>query len=336
MLQLINYSEKAVALVGDTREIKDELKALGGRFNDKLSCGAGWIFSQTKKPQLEALMNRKPEDHKLRGELNHPAVYCGTYGKYASGSIKGAWVDLTTFASGRDAVKWMCEVLHKDERDPELMMQDFQDFPEWMYAECMGAAQIDEILEWWKKEGCKPKKADKSIDKELLEELRKECEKAGFDADYRCKEASTIVRLEDGRLIVWDKPSIETRFCFGYSNCGQGPSNKEAHEAADNARTKEYFMAENLADINKALQRLDSKEWEPQVVAPYYKSDKICAVTWERRWEVADADILSEELKGRIREALTKEKEKLTKMLEAWWKRYGAEKLTVWTYWMDD
>lgn len=336
MLQLINYSDKAIALIGDTKEIKDRLKSIGGRFNPKLSCGAGWIFSNAKRPEVEALINGKPQDHYTHDGLRHPSVYCGTYGKYAGGSIKGAWIDLTTFASGEDAIKWMRDVLHKDERDPELMMQDFQYFPEWMYAECMGAAQIDEILEWWKKEGCKPKKADKGIDKALLEELRKECEKAGLDADYHCKEASTIVRLEDGRLIVWDKPSIETRFCFGYSDFGQGPTDKEAREAAKKAQTKDYFMAENLADIDKALQRLDSKEWEPQVKAHYYKSDKICAVTWEKRWEVADADILSKELKDRIREALTKEKEKLTKRLETWWKRYGAEKLNIWTYWMDE
>ena len=39
--QVIDYSEKAIAVVGDTREIKDKLKALGGRFNPRLSCGAG-------------------------------------------------------------------------------------------------------------------------------------------------------------------------------------------------------------------------------------------------------------------------------------------------------
>ena len=180
MLQLINYSDKAVALVGDTREIKDELKRIGGRFNAKLSCGVGWIFSNAKRAELEALVGRKPEDHYAHSELRHPAVYCGTYGKYAGGSIKGAWIDLTTFASGEDAIKWMCEVLHKDESDPELMMQDFEYFPEWMYAECMGVAQIDEILEWWKNEGSKPAKAPK-IDKALLDEYRAEMERVGLE-----------------------------------------------------------------------------------------------------------------------------------------------------------
>lgn len=55
--EIIDYSEKAVAVIGDTRSIKDELKKLGGRFNPKLSCGAGWIFSKTKRADLEAILN---------------------------------------------------------------------------------------------------------------------------------------------------------------------------------------------------------------------------------------------------------------------------------------
>ena len=51
-IQIINYSEKAIAIVGDTREIKDTLKTLGGRFNAHLTCGAGWIFSKAKETTL--------------------------------------------------------------------------------------------------------------------------------------------------------------------------------------------------------------------------------------------------------------------------------------------
>lgn len=55
-LQIIDYSEKAIAIVGDTRAIKDTLKTLGGRFNSHLSCGAGWIFSKAKEATIrEAL-----------------------------------------------------------------------------------------------------------------------------------------------------------------------------------------------------------------------------------------------------------------------------------------
>ena len=54
--QLVNYSDKAIALTGDTKEIKDLLKQLGGRFNSHLSCGAGWIFSKKAEGKLRAAL----------------------------------------------------------------------------------------------------------------------------------------------------------------------------------------------------------------------------------------------------------------------------------------
>lgn len=50
------YSGKAIAVVGNTRPFADVLRANGGRFNARLSCGAGWIFQATKKDTIiEAL-----------------------------------------------------------------------------------------------------------------------------------------------------------------------------------------------------------------------------------------------------------------------------------------
>jgi hypothetical protein len=45
---IVDYLEKTLAVFGDTRPVKNRLKALGGRFNPKLTHGgrkqAGWIF----------------------------------------------------------------------------------------------------------------------------------------------------------------------------------------------------------------------------------------------------------------------------------------------------
>ena len=50
------YSEKAIAVIGNTRPFADVLRANGGRFNARLSCGAGWIFQATKRDTIiEAL-----------------------------------------------------------------------------------------------------------------------------------------------------------------------------------------------------------------------------------------------------------------------------------------
>ena len=56
-LRIIDYSEKAVAVIGETKAVKDRLKELGGRFNAKLSCGPGWIFSKAKRNDLKAAFN---------------------------------------------------------------------------------------------------------------------------------------------------------------------------------------------------------------------------------------------------------------------------------------
>ena len=56
-VQIIDYSEKAIAIVGETRAIKETLKTLGGRFNSHLSCGAGWIFSKSKEATLREALN---------------------------------------------------------------------------------------------------------------------------------------------------------------------------------------------------------------------------------------------------------------------------------------
>lgn len=56
-VQIIDYSEKAFAVIGDTKPIKDKLKELGGRFNPRLTCGAGWIFSKTRLNALQAALS---------------------------------------------------------------------------------------------------------------------------------------------------------------------------------------------------------------------------------------------------------------------------------------
>jgi hypothetical protein len=56
-ISIIDYSEKAIAVIGNTKPIKDQLKALGGRFNFRLTCGVGWIFAKTKREEVEKLIS---------------------------------------------------------------------------------------------------------------------------------------------------------------------------------------------------------------------------------------------------------------------------------------
>ncbi|MDR1505299.1 MAG: fusion protein [Prevotella sp.] len=59
--EIVDYSEKAIALFGDTKPIKDLLSAMGGKFNPRLAYKetkkAGWIFSKTKREELAGVLN---------------------------------------------------------------------------------------------------------------------------------------------------------------------------------------------------------------------------------------------------------------------------------------
>jgi hypothetical protein len=53
-IRIVSYSEKSIAVIGDTKKIKDALKALGGSFNARLTCGAGWIFPKSREAKIRA------------------------------------------------------------------------------------------------------------------------------------------------------------------------------------------------------------------------------------------------------------------------------------------
>ena len=59
-LEIVDYSEKAIAVFGDTKAIKEQLKELGGRFNPALNYNgekrAGWIFSKKQTDKVRELL----------------------------------------------------------------------------------------------------------------------------------------------------------------------------------------------------------------------------------------------------------------------------------------
>lgn len=56
-LELIDYSEKAFAIIGETKPIKETLSDLGGSYNRRLSCGPGWIFSKSRIDTVKQFLN---------------------------------------------------------------------------------------------------------------------------------------------------------------------------------------------------------------------------------------------------------------------------------------
>ena len=60
-IEVVDYSEKAIAVFGDTKAIKGQLKEIGGRFNPSLNYSggkrAGWIFSKKQADKVKELIS---------------------------------------------------------------------------------------------------------------------------------------------------------------------------------------------------------------------------------------------------------------------------------------
>ena len=105
-LEIVDYSEKAIAVFGDTKAIKEQLKELGGRFNPSLNYNgekrAGWIFSKKSEEEVRKLINGCAEHSISKSEIdiktneykNALAEYCklindcGYYSKEYEGAVK--------------------------------------------------------------------------------------------------------------------------------------------------------------------------------------------------------------------------------------------------------
>ena len=108
-------------------------------------------------PELEAAV----AEHKSSCDNENPSVYVGTYAKYNEGSLRGLWIDLSSFDDYDEFINF-CKAIHADEYDPELMAQDYEGFPRcWYHEGFMSRDDFDSILEY--SEMCK-KHSQEAVD----------------------------------------------------------------------------------------------------------------------------------------------------------------------------
>jgi hypothetical protein len=65
-IQVINYTDKSIAVIGDSKKYKEEFKKINGRWNKFLTDKegnkmAGWIFSMKKKEEVLKILNLEPK-----------------------------------------------------------------------------------------------------------------------------------------------------------------------------------------------------------------------------------------------------------------------------------
>lgn len=178
---------------------------------------------------------------------------------------------------------------------------------------------------------------------EILNDLQKAWKGSNKMVDYCLKEISNSAILTDGHIITFEKEKIETRFCFGYDIFGTDyeEKNRLAYGAA---RTKEFFMKENLKGYERRLESLRDKNRTLYISRLWYgmENSKIKTyfdIDYENPYCGWRNDYIKSEHQEEDKKALIQvleiEKAKFEKRLETWWKRYGAEHLHTWTYCQD-
>ena len=61
-VRLEQYTEKSIAVFGNTQPVKDKLQELGGKFNSNLRGQPGWIFPLSARPRVEEYVNSIPAE----------------------------------------------------------------------------------------------------------------------------------------------------------------------------------------------------------------------------------------------------------------------------------
>lgn len=300
-------------------------------------------------------------------------LYVSTYAKYNSGSLAGAWLDLNDYPNA-DAFEKACRKLHRDERDPELMFQDYDkdigcDWQEGLYSESAIPRDYWTLkAEFEAKERAEaqtPAKgaraAEKARQKELLDRFMEITRWEEKMRDYFAK-GSYFITLSGGEIMALEKPSIETRFCCGEDDHGQGGDGigtmAFAHKYLEGKRTERGFKSHNLDNFDRhwlhrvgrtaTLRRLrlwcdDRGGWylrpayimqhdDPRVLS-IDRPTGLFQTEAAKKHRPAGAREINDEDIRLIRAGYAKLRADFKKRLDAYWKRFGNTKIHTWTYW---
>lgn len=186
---------------------------------------------------------------------------------------------------------------------------------------------------------------------ELRNKYRKAIEAVWTDEkmrDYCCKKADIVYPVRD-HIAEVDKPSIKTDFCFGYGYCGVSTAEdmKDADNMVRHAQTREdYFLSENLRDLDGWIESLEGSDYVAYAVNSYQHDYGIVCIHFchwyeaeqQKRWAEQSGSTffeLTPEERKQIADVYRMEKERFTKRLKTYLKRYGLSKVHSWSYLVD-
>jgi len=76
-ITLEQYSEKSIAVFGNTNDHKDSLMTLGGKYNSNLRGRPGWIFTNSARPRVEEFIKNGTVTAPKRSIAPIPSVVTG-------------------------------------------------------------------------------------------------------------------------------------------------------------------------------------------------------------------------------------------------------------------
>ena len=133
-LQIVDYSDKAIVLTGDTKPLKDEIKALGGKFGSrfdttKVPSGIGWLFPKTKLQAVKEFVSKYSGVAKTAVSqllLNEAKL---AYLAHKNFHLENDWRESMRYAfnhlvkelgekEGRETFEWYCKTYNVGISDP--------------------------------------------------------------------------------------------------------------------------------------------------------------------------------------------------------------------------
>ena len=177
-----------------------------------------------------------------------------------------------------------------------------------------------------------------------------------------CTEKASAAFSAPHALVVFDKPGIETQFCFGYHASVYDTEDYNAAQAACSAARQNVrrFIRENIGkgthntamihDLLEFVRNGYAGYYSvPAFAIQYWRQPEDCLlrnITWGRPTEsgelvdrygrkVEHDALMTADEALEIVAILRAEQRKFYKRLQTYLKKYGLDKCHFWTYWLD-
>ena len=159
--------------------------------------------------------------------------------------------------------------------------------------------------------------------------------------NYCLKKNELLIKTEKGYILGIEKQGIKKDFCFGYRlNSHDTEEYDAANRMANHVQSDaDYFFAENMKTFNAYVEEFSDKDNRFFFQNNYYKQTNNvlknvnCVSSFYP--EKPDMEFISENDRELILAAYKECRERHSKKIATYLKRFGTSKVRSWSYWED-